>query len=82
MNSPQLDAFATKRLNAALQALRDKLIGTPPLWYTLRQVSDLGGCSEAAASARLRQLRSLGYQVDAKPDPLGKGGWIYRVWPR
>jgi hypothetical protein len=48
-------------------------------WRTLAHIAQLVRGSEAGVSARLRQLRSLGHQVDRqrRGDPK-KGVWIYR----
>jgi DNA-binding IclR family transcriptional regulator len=49
-------------------------------WRTLRQISRLTGAPEASASARLRDLRKCGWQVDRKRkgDPR-IGVFVYRV---
>jgi len=46
-------------------------------WRTLAVISAITGASEASASARLRQLRSQGYQVDRRR--VRGGLFEYRV---
>lgn len=46
-------------------------------WRTLAEISAVTGDPEASVSARLRDLRKVGYQV--ADDRTGSGGWRYRV---
>ncbi len=48
-------------------------------WCTLATLSAATGAPEASASARLRDLRKAGYQVDKHSY---HGRWLYRVHPR
>ena len=50
-------------------------------WYTLRDLAFIAGCSEAATSARIRDLRKSqygGYTIEAKPT-YGSTVWVYRL---
>lgn len=53
-------------------------------WWTLRELANVGCCSEASASARLRDLRKQRFRalypcggVEAKR--VGAGAWLYRL---
>lgn len=49
-------------------------------WRTLREIANHVGCSEAGASARLRDLRkprNRSHRVDRRRD--AQGVWLYRV---
>lgn len=51
-------------------------------WRTLRTIADDCGCSEASASARLRDLRKPkfgAHEVERRRDDLKAGLWWYRV---
>ena len=72
---PQRDG---PRLTGALEAVRDRM--ADGRWYTLRELAQAAGCSEAAASARLRDLRKAkfgGYTVER--EHVGGGLWRYRL---
>ena len=47
-------------------------------WLTLGQiVSEIGSISEAGASARLRDIRKLGWEVGKHK--IGKNWWTYQI---
>lgn len=48
-------------------------------WVTLRRISDYCSCSEASASARLRDLRKIGFLVERRRVAEGNGLHEYRV---
>jgi hypothetical protein len=49
-------------------------------WHTLRTIHLLIGYPEASISARLRDLRRMGYQVDKRRrGEASRGCWEYRV---
>ncbi len=49
-------------------------------WRTLRDVADVAGGSEAACSARLRDLRKPKYGAHIiEHDCIGRGLWRYRM---
>lgn len=48
-------------------------------WTTLRIGSAATGCLETAFSARLRDLRAMGWTVDKKPDGKVKGLYWYQA---
>jgi len=54
-------------------------------WQTLRQLADYARCSEAGASARIREIRARA-KAKSEPDPIekkrqspGSGVWLYRM---
>jgi DNA-binding IclR family transcriptional regulator len=74
---PALDGA---RLGAQLQGVLRFVSSSR--WYSLRQIADATGYPEASVSARLRDIRRLGFTVDRKRDgepTLGR--WLYRVNP-
>lgn len=67
-----------KRLTSHLQKVFDLMKDNR--WRTLRQISDAVGCTEASASARLRDLRKSwagGHIVDRRR--VAGGQYEYRV---
>src|SRR5271165_5188432 len=48
-------------------------------WLTLQSISKACGCSEASASARLRDLRKKGYKVERMKSILNDNLYLYRV---
>lgn len=73
---PHLEAADHERLATALERVRAYLADGS--WRTLAEIAAACGCSEAGASARLRQLRAEGHQVDRRN--RGRGLHEYRVW--
>lgn len=66
-----------KRLDSAMElifaAMRDRN------WHTLRELADKGRCSEACASARIRDLRKREHgQWKVERNHIGNGLWAYR----
>jgi hypothetical protein len=50
-------------------------------WYTLKELAFVGGCSEAGASARIRDLRKPkygGYTIETQA-AYGDVPWLYRL---
>jgi hypothetical protein len=50
-------------------------------WYSLKELAFVGGCSEAGASARVRDLRKSangGYTIEAQAG-YGDTPWLYRM---
>ena len=43
------------------------MLAPPNRWQTLAQIARFCQCSECSASARLRELRSIGYIVQRQP---------------
>lgn len=64
------------RLTAHLQRVRDLM--ADGRWRTLAEIAAAAGCSEASASARLRDLRKQGKTVARAYVPSGRL-WRYRV---
>lgn len=62
-----------KRLNKQLQAVYDVLKDGKR--RTLRQIADEANCPEASGSARIRDLRRLGFPM--MKENLGSGTWSY-----
>jgi hypothetical protein len=86
MNAQQFDGatFAPARDEARLGRQLDRVLALMQdgAWRTLRQIADATGGSEAAVSARLRDLRKGkfgAYRVPRKN--MGGGLWVYRVLP-
>ena len=80
----QLDAFIPDwpepRLTRAHRQVKDLL--SDGLWHSVREISVLVGCNEAAAGARARDCRKARYgglTIECKR--FGKGLWRYR-WVR
>ncbi len=52
-------------------------------WWTLRQLANYSGASEAGASARIRDLRNKeGYTIEKRRKRPGAGLWEYRMIPK
>lgn len=64
-----------KRLNA--QAADVFRLMQDGKWRTLADIADATGHPEASVSARLRDLRKVGYTVDR--EYVSRGLWRYRV---
>ena len=65
-----------KRLDTAMERIFSTMQDKG--WHTLRELADKGGCSEACASARIRDLRKPehgGWRVDRQN--RGGGLWAY-----
>jgi predicted transcriptional regulator len=60
---------------------RDRVLAVMSLgeWRTLQQISMLTGAPEASASARLRDLRKLGWIVQRERVEGAAGLWKYRA---
>jgi len=68
------------RLSRQLDRVRDMM--SDGQWRTLAQVAASCGCSEASASARLRDLRKArfgGHTVERRRVPGGRGLHEYRI---
>lgn len=65
------------RLGDQLAAVRDYTLSQ--IWVTLFQIHKALGIPEASASARLRDLRRLGYTVERRRVKDGNGLHKYRV---
>ena len=79
-NGPHLEATDHERLATALQRVRAYLADGS--WRTLAEIAAACGCSEAGASARLRDLRKSrfgGHAVGARRRTQGL--WEYQVLP-
>lgn len=71
-------ALDTPRLSRALEAVA--LFAADGCWHTLAEIAEAVGCSEAGASARLRDLRKArfgGKQVERMR--VAGGLWAYRI---
>lgn len=53
-------------------------------WHTLREiVAGIGAASEAGVSARLRELRAMGFNVEKRRrDAPERGIWEYSLTPK
>jgi len=72
---PELDF---NRLSTQLERVRALTLGSD--WWTLRELADRTGASEASVSARLRDLRKQrfgGYTVERRR--VSGGLWQYKV---
>jgi len=68
------------RLSRQLDRVRDMM--SDGQWRTLAQIATATGCSEASASARLRDLRKArfgGHTVERRRVPGGRGLHLYRL---
>jgi len=73
----KLTAADHKRLGAQLVKVRDYMLKSS--WRTLRQISDATGAPEASVSARLRDLRHMGFSVKTVRAREGGALYLYRV---
>jgi hypothetical protein len=48
-------------------------------WHTLADLAEVSGAPEASVSARIRDLRAIGYTVDRQRVPGGNGLHRYRL---
>lgn len=83
MTQTTLDLETRQRLARQTAAVWDVM--QDGQWRTFRQIQDSLSvhASEASISARLRELRSLGHQIDRRQKPSGpKGLHEYRAWPK
>lgn len=64
-----------RRLGKQCQAVYDAMKCGD--WFTLRQLADATGAPEASASARLRDLRRFGFNIEH--EYVAKGLWRYRL---
>lgn len=65
------------RLGKQLRAVIDVLITHRRGWWTLRDLSDEVGAPEASISARLRDMRKLGFEIERRY--VAKGLHEYRL---
>ena len=65
------------RLSRQCQAVWNVVKGGE--WFALYQIGMKSLAPEASASARLRDLRALGFKVERKRLKEGGGLWLYRV---
>ena len=90
MSEPQLDLLAWEpsgetinrerdrpRLAPQMRRVHDFVIGLG--WFTLAEIARGTKAPEASVSARLRDLRALGFTVDREPVPDCPGLHRYRV---
>jgi Fic family protein len=68
-----------KRLGKQLCLVKGVVVGAG--WMTLAHIEALTGAPQASISARLRELRSLGYLVERRAVPGGNGLHEYAVSP-
>lgn len=67
-----------ERLDSAMGRIFRKM--SDGQWYSLAELAEVGRCSEACASARVRDLRKIrfgGFHVSRSH--CGKGLWKYRL---
>ena len=64
-----------RRLGKQCQAVYDAMKCGD--WFTLRQLPDAAGAPEASASARLRDLRRYGFNIEH--EHVTGGLWRYRL---
>lgn len=64
-----------RRLQDQCQRVHDFVVGRG--WVTLGEISKATGDPEASISARLRDLRNMGFEVEA--EHLRRGLWRYRI---
>lgn len=79
-DGPHLEPADQRRLNTALARVEALMADSE--WHTLREIADYADCSEAGASARLRDIRKVrfgGKQVDLRRRTPGV--YEYRLWP-
>lgn len=69
----------TKRL-ARQQSAVTRFMGIGE-WITLSQISRAVGAPEASCSARLREMRRNGWNVERRRVPGGNGLHVYRATP-
>lgn len=67
----------TKRLAAQMKRVHDFVLGKGG-WTTLGEISAATGDPEASVSARIRDLRNMGYSVDC--EFVSRGLHRYRVF--
>ena len=78
-DGPHLTQIDQRRLNTALGRVEAFMADFQ--WRILAEIAEACDCSEAGASARLRDLRKRkfgNHQVDARRRT--QGVWEYRVW--
>lgn len=71
-----------QRLNTQLEKVCYAMTHPYGQWWRLSELSKLAGCSEAGASARVRDLRKLkfgGFIVERMRTTI-PGIWVYRVF--
>lgn len=68
-----------KRLGRQLWRVREFMLRISPGWTTLADLGRILGAPEASLSARLRDLRRLGYVVERRRVAPGAGTYEYRA---
>lgn len=78
-DGPDVNPADEKRLATALGRIYEALSGGR--WYTLEALAKVGRCSEAAASARVRDLRKyrFGAHLIERRRVTETGLWAYRM---
>lgn len=66
-----------KRLGRQLLLVKGVVVGAG--WLTLTRIAALTGAPEASVSARLRELRSIGFTVERQRSAPESGLWLYRI---
>lgn len=67
MSAPRLLPGDRPRLHGQLLRLQKFYLANPGRFFTLRElVAGIGATSEAGVSARLRELRALGWKVEVR----------------
>ena len=69
------------RILGQMEAIRDFMVSSPPVWHTLKGIEEYLGYPQASISANLRHLRKEqhgSYTVE-KQRCDGAGTWEYRV---
>lgn len=68
------------RLRTSLEKVRWLMIHPMGHWWTLRELADRTGSSEAGVSARIRDLRKSKHGgLVVEHDRVARGQWRYRV---
>ena len=76
-HGPDLEPEDTVRLTKHLQRCID-FISDGHEW-TLREMGEAVGCLDSSASARKRQLCTMGYNITKRRDAERPGVWLYRL---
>ena len=79
MSTTLVASLDGKRLAHQLAAVRAFMLNRIN-WFTLREIENCLGYPQASISARLRELRKLGYTVERRR--RSQGTHEYRVVPR
>lgn len=79
--SNELTVSDQKRLRRQLALVQQAILAQPGRMWTLRELSDVTGSPEASVSARLRELRRIGWTVLVSRAKGMSGLHTYRVLP-